>query len=243
MKKNLSIFALAARATLGKIILLILTLMAGEIGMFYLHLNTRQYLGTLEEVVDGSRVYLLFIVAYLCVFIILEAFCRKQKGSNPAYLVNRLSVSQRQFTIVSSTYNICCLTLLFAAQVITDLILACIYIELNTADSYAPAAFLAFYRNDFFHSLLPLGDLYSILTNVVLLVSLGTALACSSWKARQGSQDLLTTTLFVAAVLPLIKRSIDAPGFCNMFLLTFSVAALVVSVIKIKKGVMPDEED
>ena len=189
MKKYLSVFALAARATLGKIILLIVTLMAAEAGMFYLQLRTTQHLGILEEMIDSSRVYLLFIVCYIGVFIILEAFAGKQKGSNPAYMVNRLSVSQGQFAIVCSVYNICCLTLLFASQAATDLVLVHIYTELNTADPYGPAAFLAFYRNDFFHGLLPLGDLYSIITNAILLIRLGTAIACSSWKTRQGGND------------------------------------------------------
>lgn len=140
MKKYLSVFALAARATLGKIILLIVTLMAAEAGMFYLQLRTTQHLGILEEMIDSSRVYLLFIVCYIGVFIILEAFAGKQKGSNPAYMVNRLSVSQGQFAIVCSVYNICCLTLLFASQAATDLVLVHIYTELNTGGPLRPGS-------------------------------------------------------------------------------------------------------
>lgn len=242
MRKTLSVFALVARATLAKIILLIITLMAGEIGLFYLRLHTQQRLGTLEEMLESSRVYLLFIACFVCVFIILEAFAGKQKGGNPVYTVNRLPIRQGQFTIVCSVYNICCLILLFASQVLTDLILVHIYADYNTADPYGPAAFLAFYRNDFFHGLLPLGDFFSIIANVVLLISLGITCACSAWKTRQGGKDLLAAVFFISTVLMIPQRTIEGPGFCNLFILTFSVIALAICTIRIRKGVMPDED-
>lgn len=242
MRKTLSVFALVARATLAKIILLIITLMAGEIGLFYLRLHTQQRLGTLEEMLESSRVYLLFIACFVCIFIILEAFAGKQKGGNPVYTVNRLPIRPGQFTLICSLYNTSCLTLLFAAQIVTDLLLSFIYAEHNTADPYGPVTFLAFYRSDFFHSLLPLGDIFSIFTNVILLVSLGTTCACSAWKTRQGGQDLLAAVLFITAVFPFTQRDIEASVFCNIVILIISFVGLVVSAIKIKKGVMPDED-
>ena len=57
------------------------------------------------------------------------------------------------------------------------MILCYLYIRRNTAEPYSPVIFLAFYRSGFLHGLLPLGDLFGLIRNIIIFACLGVVCA------------------------------------------------------------------
>lgn len=179
MKKHMSVLMLIARSTVYRV-LGVLVLMTGlEVFLFSRAIETLrsgEIIG-LEYAFSKALTIWLFLAAFIAVYIILMG-SMKNKKSSPKYTLLRLSISEKQFFLWNALYNTACFALLMLIQ-ISVVIGLCHYYMKSGVDASASVqtVFLAFYRSDFLHSLVPFDKPANIIANILLPVIMGLVCA------------------------------------------------------------------
>lgn len=187
MRQHGSVLMLLARSTLWKLLGLFLVMAAVEAGLFARSLG--QVLGQemygLEQVLEGSRLPWVFGAAFLLTAVLLcGTGC--EFGSRPGYLLRRLSVSERAVWAWQAGYNACCLFLLWAVQIFLLLALSAAYLTLADPEMVTGQTLvLAAYRNDFFHSLLPLAEALRWVCHLLTVAAFGICSASFPYQQRR----------------------------------------------------------
>jgi hypothetical protein len=90
----------------------------------------------------------------------------------------------------------------WAAQLAVALLLCRYYASVADRVCEPPDGFLAFYRQKFLHSLLPLGETTRYIRNAALILSLGVSAASFSYRQRHGLRGVAVALLaaFTVAV-------------------------------------------
>lgn len=252
MKKYLSVFAMLARGSIWRVLLLLCLMAAGQCGRFLHRLQNElilyeshvqqfaeeaEELTRLEQFFDFTTVSGTFAAAFLLVCIVL---CLPGCGWGTVcgYTVRRLRISERAVFVMQALYNAMVFVILWAAEVLICLLLCHAYV--TSADpslvSHQTVG-LAFYRNNFLHSLLPMADITVWFRNVIMLAVLSLAAASFPYKQRRGkfaadivSYALLTVIFFTRTV---------GDGF-NSFVTVFFGLCIAAEVIW---RVFANEED
>lgn len=95
-------------------------------------------------------------------------------GAGGQYTMMRLRITQKRIFIIRTMYNVLCLMLLFAVQVILAFWMIRCYGQAAGQDSEASLhLFLAFYRSEFLHCLLPLAETGKWVRNCLLVLAFG----------------------------------------------------------------------
>lgn len=239
MKKYSSVLALASRATFYKIMLVLFFMAAVEVAVFYVSLPNPDNLGTFEDAIDESHIVWICAAAFAVISIILAVSLSDHGGSCSSYTIKRLSIDEKSFAALCSLYNICCFILLTAIQVLTALILCYLYIRRNTAEPYSPVIFLAFYRSGFLHGLLPLGDLFGLIRNIIVFACLGVVCAYPAVRQFRNWQYMVGAILAGCIGLS-FPRSYGDFGVFQGFIVPI-VCILIVAIRHITKGADTDE--
>jgi len=120
--------------------------------------------------------------------------------------------------------------MLWAIQILISYALCRRYIaKADPALTGAQTIFLAFYRSDFLHSLLPLSELSRWIRNVLLLVCLGLAAAHFPYRQRRRKAG---ESIIAMAALTLVFFSRDLGSFGNDLLVILLSAANMAAVLK-----------
>ncbi len=199
MKKHVSVFMLMARSTICRVLGLLALMAAVEGGLFWLALQRGSTYGdfSLELVIRNSRMIWVFGVGFVLLTVLLSRACRQISGS---YTALRLSVSRRWVFFWQSVYNVLCYVLFWAVQILIALALASLYTHQAPAGYVSgQTVFLAFYRSDFLHSLLPFEDVLFWVRNGIMALSLGVCAARRPCRAERGvwAQIILTAVVVV----------------------------------------------
>lgn len=182
--RELITMAFAARNTLFKILGILLVSLAVELGVFYLTLRANEAV-TLEEGIASSRIYWIFALSLLLTVYIISVYGCNRFGSHPAYILNRLPISEKRVTWLWAGYNTMILFFFWAWHIGTALALCWMYTAIKDISQFELTAFFAFYRSDFFHGLLPLSDFAGILRNLLFFPSLGLSAAVFTMMQRR----------------------------------------------------------
>lgn len=243
MKKHLSVLSLIARSTIYKIIG-VLILMAGlEVFLFtraVSRLSGQAQIG-LEMTFSKACTVWVFLAAFIVIFLLLAGMV-KNKKSNPKYTVLRLSITEKQFFLWSSLYNAACFALLMLVQ-IAVVIGLCRYYMNSGVDTTATAqtVFLAFYRNDFLHSLVPFDEPINIFANIILPVAMGLICARYTIVDLYGKASFWLTYWAIYCAINGFRRSVD-DDFYAIYLWVFIVlAAADVAVYLFRKEASHEE--
>lgn len=222
MKKYLSVYAMLARGSIWRVLILLCLMAAGQCGRFLHRLQNELILYEsraaqfaeeaaeiirLEGLFDFSTVSGTFGAVFLLICIVL---CLPGCGWGTVcgYTVRRLRISERAVFVMQALYNAMVFVILWAAEVLICLLLCRVYVT-STAPSLIShqTVGLAFYRNDFLHSLLPMADITVWIRNVIMLAVLSLAAASFPYKQRRGkfasdivSYALLTVIFFTRTV-------------------------------------------
>jgi hypothetical protein len=195
MKKHLSILGLFARQSLLPV-LGILLLMCGMQAISF-HFSLRDALVAYQADVGGgfpqlevllphAAVYAYFALGFILITALL---CLNgcQFRTKSGYTWRRLSVSEHTVFLWQWLYNMLIYLLLWLVQTVFTFALCRYYL------TAAPEAvlgtqtlFLAFWRSEYLHALLPLADVTLWVRNGLLLISLGLAAAIFPYKQRRG---------------------------------------------------------
>lgn len=257
MKRYLSVFAMLARSSLGRVLFLLVLMAAGQCCSFYCRLRNELVLyetqdpvsgagvfepSHLEDLIGFTTVWGFFGAAFLLVCIVL-CLPGCGYGANCGYTLRRLRISERSVFVLQTVCNVMMLVLLWAAEVAVCLLLCRIYVTTVPASlvSHQTAA-LAFYRDPFLHALLPLADITVWIRNGIMILVLALTAASFPYKQRRGrfasdivSYAILTVIFFVRAI---------GDGF-NTFITVFFgliLAAEAIYYVWFKNGEEDDDD-
>ena len=231
MKRHLSVFMLAARSSVYKVLLLICAMAAGEWALFSLALGrmTPDAPLGLEQVVAQSRISWVWTAALLALCAILSLTGCGLSGSRVSYTISRLSVGEKVLTVWWAAYNFLCLLALWAAQALTALALCLHYTALiDPAYLSGQTIFLAFYRQSFLHSILPLADTTRLACVIVLFVCLGICAACFSFRVRRGYKGVAVVLLSIFGAATFSRNLGGDSGDALVITVTLAVTASAV---------------
>lgn len=222
MKKYASILTLASRPTLYKLILLLIATAVVESALFMNRLS-EDALYSLESIMTHSHVALVSGISFLILCIILCTANLELSGSKVSYTLQRLSIKEETTTVLWGLYNMLCLVLFWAAQLGISLFLCHLYIQ-ATDPIYIndQTVFLAFYRNNFLHALLPLSEKTLWYRNAALIISLGTAMTLFSYHQRRGEKGILIFILAAMTFWLFPSKTGAFDGHFVIIVLTFS---------------------
>ena len=186
MKRVVSVFELLIRNTIYKILLVFLVLGGVEVFNFGNQLQEQFALqnppdatgvggGSLELIIQSSNQFGWYTVAFVAVTLIL-GFSTCNFGSVQGYTLKRLRISEWEVFWIQSIYNFLCYVLLVGMQLGLLLVMGYLYMtQEETATNQT--LFLAFYRNPFMHSILPMEEWSRTLINLCMHVSVSVAVA------------------------------------------------------------------
>ena len=188
MKKHLSVLMLIARSTIYKVTGVLILMCGLEVLLFTWtagRLAGGEIIG-LEYAFDNSFIFFVFAAAF-CVLVIILADLGVNKKAKPKYTLLRLSITEKQIFLWHSLYNFLCFLLLLLLQTLVVMGLCQYYMNSGIDPSASvQTVFLAFYRNAFLHSLLPLDNPFNMAGNVFLALAIGICCARSAVLQRSG---------------------------------------------------------
>lgn len=224
MKKHLPVLALWARIHLRKVLglLLLMVLFEGVLFGWRLH-RTGEPPPAAESLLPG--IPLICGITFLALLFLLSW----GGGSSPATgcTLGRLSIPEEGAVLWQAVFNALCLLLFWAVQTAAALALLGWYAaSLPPEYRSGQTVFLALYRSNFLHNLLPLDHWTRYLRNGVLALSLGFAAGAWTYKLRRGS----TYGWWVSVVLGSLAWAAFTGSISNWVLdVMVSLAALAVA--------------
>ena len=241
MRQHVSIFLLFARSTVYKLLLALPVLLAVQAGLFWLALS-RNPAASLPRLVELSRLAWPFGAALAITSLIL---CRPgcDFGARTSYTLRRLSVSEKGVFLWQWLCGTLAFLVLWGAELALMLALCRVYLTLaDPAQVNSQTVFLAFYRSDFLHTLLPLENVAVWVRNALLVLGLGAASAIFPFRQRRSgkpSAGIIVLTLAAAVFFPC-----GLNGFENIMLLSALSLVCIASAVwraLFVKEVTPDE--
>lgn len=194
MKKFTSSIGLFARSTLWRVLIVLVISAVLQLLMWGLEFRSsmrayneaRLEMPTVEKIVDRGAVNAIFRLTLTAITVIL-CLPGASRRSHTEYTLGRLSVSERGVFFCQAAYNAAVYLLLFAVQTALLFAMVLIYRTLAPAESVAPnIAYIAFYRNRFMHSILPLEDVRLWIRNIALVLILALSTAEFPYLRRRG---------------------------------------------------------
>lgn len=217
MKKHLSVFGLFARSSIYRVLVVMLFMGIAEAGLFwhglqetladYNNLKGMEAFEKVadvlhfEEIIDKNHISWCFAAAFILItfFICLPG---TEYQSKTGYTLRRLSVSEKSILLIQAIYNMAVYFILLAVQVLICFEFYSLYTSQIPAEFVGnQTIFLAFYRSDFLHSILPLSEIWLWIRNAFLVVGLGFAAAEFPYRQRRKGYGAAVIVLGVYTVL------------------------------------------
>ena len=252
MKRHLSVFALAARASFVKVIAvtLLTAILCGVLlwvapGYHGYHtydengqLIETTYYGTPSgrKIVQGSFCTIPALLGFAAVAALL-ARIGTGKNVQPGYTALRLRIKPWQVIALWSLYN--CIMVLFYRAVVTLVIYG--VLGCRVRESGAQALLLASYGNTFLHNLLPLRDTGAWITLVASTLLTGVAGAMSSARQWRGNANI---GMPIYSAIVLTAFSMNAPmGSGMVYLVSLACFTIIGAMIYQACKEVEDETD
>ena len=180
MKKHRSVFELMVRSNFYRILLLLAAMVILQTGLFlfafYRRFGTEAF--SLEAVLKKSYIELVFFGVFIAMNIFLKTSVGYEGNEKPQYTMMRLSIAGREVYYWHVLSNVLYYLLFFAVEILTIVMLGFLYLKMAPGEYVTgQTLFLACYRYDLLHSLLPLGDVPYLVRNILGMV------ACSMFSA------------------------------------------------------------
>lgn len=225
MKKYGSVFMLLARSTVYRLFVLLVAMALAEGALFWVAMKTP---ASLEATFTQSRISWTCAVFFL-LFAAVLARSGCDRGAKTGYTLRRLRIGHQSVFFCQSAYNAVCYFIFWAVQ--TAIVFALFRYYAAAADaSYvgSQSLLLAFYRDDFLHSLLPLKETSRYVRNGVLAVCLGTTTAYFPMRQRAG-KTAVEPIVLVGLTLPFFPGGMGS--FDGDMLLSVVALSLVAVVL------------
>ena len=252
MKKYVSVLSIAVRGSIYKLIGIVLGMGILETGLFVraiaagkkldLEQMTAADMQGFEHMIDASYIAFVFGIAFMLCYIVLLKAVGDTKGSETDYFYNRLSVGIVPRYVMWCLYGIVCMSMFAAVQIGIVYGLGQLYVHTVQSELVSPQMyFLAFYRNDFLHGLLPMANIGKWIRNFVLFLVLGTEIANYGMTHKQNVAVLSVALMVVASLGQGIRFTV-----LEVYILLIAIVVLGVniwSLLKYAGKVCADGED
>lgn len=233
VKRHMSVFLFFVRSSFYKIAL-VLGVMAAAESLWFIRTRkmmekqqlSGEVLALLPEVlVEKAGLRYFFSVALLAVVFFLLCIGRSSTGHSE-YTLYRLRISPRSVFVWQSVYNICCFFILWGVQVLVLYGLCGQYIETAAASAVThQSLYLAFYRSEFLHTILPLNNVWGWIWMVLWLILLGVATARELLLEREGKHSA-GLTFFAIIGWNFLSRKSEERAAMIFFSFVFAAALL-----------------
>jgi len=230
VRAHLSVFMLFVKSSLYKLLGIAALMGLGEFLLFFLCLSREDIdfsAWGLEGYLDKSGVFIVFAAAFLLLSFFLFRMGAGY-GSRPRYTLSRLSLSERRIFFLQALANSLLYTLFLLLQLFIAYGLCLLYLKRASAYTSPQTLFLAFYRNDFLHALLPLEDVGGHIRNVFMLLGLGLCAAAFPYKQQRGSfgYEGLLLAILCAFLFPLETGDMNNPAWLILLAIILSYNSL-----------------
>ena len=201
MREHGSVLWLMIQSTFGKI----LAVLAGTaVVQAFLFQRAVQQLKPgeygLEQALTRGHTAGIAGLGFLAITVFLCLTGAERGREKTGYTLQRLSVSEKMVLLWQAIYNGSCYLLLWASQVVVVLALSHWYTQIaDPAMVTSQTIFLAFYRHEYLHGLLPMAEMEHWIRNLMLLLGLGLSSAYFTYaqRRRRKNGQLLTMILLV----------------------------------------------
>ncbi|MBQ8625724.1 MAG: hypothetical protein IJ419_06170 [Agathobacter sp.] len=209
MKKYVSAFEMLTRSTLYKVLAVIVIMVGGQISLFWGEMTERieNTSGGIESIVDNSYMIWLLAVGFVLITVIL-CWSGCNIGSNQGYTLRRLQIPELAVFGLQAVYNCLCYILLWASQVAMFVITSSMYLQ-NAKITTNQTMVIAFYRNPYMHSILPMEDAVGWISLAIIICACGMASAAFPFQQRRGKIGF-GIIVAVGIVFLLFPRGLDA---------------------------------
>lgn len=200
MKKYISVFSLYVRSSIYKLIAVIVLMAAAQIVLFNKTLNsdyaTADTLMGIESLTEVSRIQFVFGAAFLAVtaFLILNG-C--EFGTKQGYTLRRLCVKEKSVLLCQAMANTLFYAVLLISEILISYVVCMMYMKFAETPEIAEkvsvsnqTVFLAYYRSNFLHALLPLNDILKHISNLIALLGMGFTSALFPYFLRRKKVSL-----------------------------------------------------
>ena len=206
MKRYLSIFMLLSRSVFYKLLAVFFGTAALHTAVYFLLCDQRN----IEAIYNHWGMKVMFGIGLVTTTAMLMDTL-SQSGSKLDYTIRRLRIGSRSLCFCQSVFNIACFLMFWAVEICVALLLCRVWVNTMGVESHQ-VVYLAFYRSELLHSLLPLDDVSRWVRNFLCFTGLGFSVACAPIFQRSGRQYLgvlvlpiVLTFLFPAGIADLVN--------------------------------------
>lgn len=228
----LALWALLARSSIYKILAVLVVMVPAEVILFYRSIKTERAYGTeyhtLTAAVESSHIAAVFLVALGLVYFTLVRRSGQLDSASSGTML-RLRLSGSRIFRIKAAYNLACLVLLFAVQIWLCIWLVGVYgREAETVYASPQRLFLAFYRIDFLHCLLPMAEVGKWVRNILLLLSFAVE------AGRAGKTEYAPPILLYGVTASWFVSSLGGNGIDWICIILYTVV-IVVNVRQVRR--------
>lgn len=239
MKKHLSLFGLFARSSIYKVLSILGLMCVAEIVLFaskFAGEASAEYVGRFEHYVGVSRLEIIFGLTFVLITVIL-CLPGTEFGSKVGYTIRRLQINERAIFFHQAIFNSVVYILLWSVQIVL-LYGFSIWYSSTVPPQFAnnQSIFLAFYRDSFLHTVLPLSEVMLWIRNLLLVIALGFASAEFPFIQRRKKYS---TFIVPVAIYTLLFFACDVGAVENI---AFSILLFVIVVSKSLYDIYHKEE-
>ena len=238
MKGYISLLGLFSRYSWIKLTLVFLAVIAVDTSSFLLLLERDIKVNeilAIDEYIASPVIQWTFAFGLLLLSVIL-CISGMQTSSKTGYTLRRLSVKESGVFAVQAVYNILVLLAFWAVQLLCVYLFSLYYAKLSETDIGVQTVYIAFYRERFLHSLLPLSDVMLWVRNFVLFAFLGLSCAYFTYRQRRG------TFSYIAVAASAYAFFLFGMGIGNiMHIIIFVIAAVILSGYMINAVIKKEE--
>jgi|GEM_PF-1983730 len=248
--KHISVLELYMHRSIYRLLLIILAMAAVEAGLFYwlgLHMPS------FDLAVSEAHLVLPFFAAFLAHFYVVLSSTADRKASQSQYTLKRLQISERSVVLCHFVSCIAELLILWAAQAL--ILFGFMKLWAGSAHDWPAESFvygpqglyLAFFRNDFLHAIVPLRDAAKLFSDIVLVLSVAAGCAYIEVRSRMQEKRIFAPIL-VMAFAPQLFRTGFTAHFSGTLILSgieaiFGVYCLCAALANASDGHNYEEED
>lgn len=231
MKRYISVFEMIVRSSFYKVLLITGIMVVVQAIGFGLTMMSPSGL-MIEIYIDQSHYSLIFKIAYLLLTAVLVLH-GMNIGSVQSYTLQRLRIPEKRIFWLQALYNFFAYILLWGVQLMMILVSIFVY-QKNLPDGVElsnQTMFIAFYRNDFMHSILPLEDVPG--WSVLILIGITSAFVTAEFtKLQREGKFAFEILLLLATVIISFPRQL---GYDAAFTL---VGFAIVYMIMVMRWIM-----
>lgn len=235
MKRYLSVFEMITRSSIYKVLLVLVGMVVAEAVCFYMTMLAPVEFN-FEGYIDQSHYSLIFKIAYVLVTLVI-VFPGMNVGSTQSYTLQRLRIKEKRIFWLQALYNTLAYVILWGVQLVVILVSAMIFQKnLPTEAIWShQTMFLAFYRSDFMHSILPLEDGPGWWLLGIVIIGTGIVTAEFTRQQRRGKFAIELLFMVVATLLS-FPRALSYEYIFLVIALVFIIIAMVIRLLLNTEG-------